>query len=330
MAPRNPFPTVDVIIETEGGIVLIERRNEPRGWALPGGFVDYGERMEDAARREAREETGLDVTLTDLLGVYSDPSRDPRQHNLSAVYVGHAQGTPRGGDDAARARVYPVGAWPAPLCFDHARILADYVRFRATGERPAPAPPPSHLSPEDRAALLRVARDALTAAVTGRPVPTGEAERAPESAGVLGRPAACFVTLRGPDGALRGCIGTLTARRPLGEEVRAMAAAAAREDRRFQPVTASELDGIHIAVSVLSDTVVVEDPEAIRIGVHGLHVVKGPHRGVLLPHVALEHGWDRDTFLRQTCFKAGLDPEAFRDPDTEVRVFTAEKIEEDR
>ncbi len=136
--PRNPYPTVDVIIEAPGGVVLIERAHEPRGWALPGGFIDYGEAPADAARREVKEETGLDVELTDLLFVYGAPDRDPRQHNLSVVYVGRASGTPRGGDDAARAEIFALDALPSPLCFDHARILEDYRRFRATGERPRP------------------------------------------------------------------------------------------------------------------------------------------------------------------------------------------------
>lgn len=138
--PRNPYPTVDVIIELDAGIVLIERANEPKGWALPGGFVDYGEAPEDAARREAKEETGLDVELLALLGVYGAPDRDPRQHNLSVTYVARAAGEPEGGDDAARARVFTLDALPAPLCFDHARILDDYRRFRDTGERPPPRP----------------------------------------------------------------------------------------------------------------------------------------------------------------------------------------------
>jgi len=139
--PRQPAPTVDVVIELEsGGIVLIERKHPPPGWALPGGFVDYGERAEDAARREAREETGLDVELTALLGVYSDPARDPRGHTLSAVYVGRAHGAPRASDDAANAGVFDESTLPAPIAFDHATILADYFRFRRTGRPPAPRP----------------------------------------------------------------------------------------------------------------------------------------------------------------------------------------------
>ena len=136
--PRNPYPTVDVIIEIADGVVFIERANTPRGWALPGGFIDYGERPEDAAVREVREETGLDVELVSLLGVYGAPDRDPRQHNISVVYVGRASGEPRGGDDASAARVFAPDAPPSPLCFDHAQILEDYRRFKASGAIPPP------------------------------------------------------------------------------------------------------------------------------------------------------------------------------------------------
>ena len=130
---RNPIPTVDIIIETDGGIVLIARRNEPLGWALPGGFVDYGETLEAAALREAREETSLEVENLRLLGCYSDPRRDPRQHNISTVFVATAKGTPLGADDAAEAKVFSVDAIPHPLCFDHDRIIADYLSRKRNG-----------------------------------------------------------------------------------------------------------------------------------------------------------------------------------------------------
>lgn len=136
MRYQNPVPTVDVVIETEGRIVLIRRKNPPPGWALPGGFVDVGENIRDAAVREALEETGLRVTLTALLGVYSDPARDPRQHTISTVFVGTAEGIPTGMDDAAEAALFTEETLPAPIAFDHARILADYFRYRKTGERP--------------------------------------------------------------------------------------------------------------------------------------------------------------------------------------------------
>ncbi|MBI5500937.1 MAG: NUDIX hydrolase [Deltaproteobacteria bacterium] len=135
---RNPFPTVDVIIEAGGGIVLVRRKNPPPGWALPGGFVDRGEPLWAAAKREAKEETGLDVELTALLHVYSRPDRDPRFHTISTVFVGRATGTPVGADDAAEARVFAPDALPSPLAFDHEEIIADYVRFRADGTRPSP------------------------------------------------------------------------------------------------------------------------------------------------------------------------------------------------
>ncbi len=136
MQQRNPFPTADVIIEIGEDIVLVRRKNPPEGWAIPGGFVEAGESAETAAVREALEETGLAVTLVSLLGVYSDPSRDPRFHTISTVYVGRAEGTPSGGDDAAEARRFREGNLPCPIAFDHAKILSDYFRFRKTGERP--------------------------------------------------------------------------------------------------------------------------------------------------------------------------------------------------
>jgi ADP-ribose pyrophosphatase YjhB (NUDIX family) len=132
---RNPAPTVDIIIETEGGIVLIERKNPPYGWALPGGFVDYGESFEDAARREAVEETGLVVTLTLQFHTYSDPSRDARCHTASTVYIAKASSHPVAADDAQRAGIFGKADLP-PLVFDHERILREYFVYKQSGERP--------------------------------------------------------------------------------------------------------------------------------------------------------------------------------------------------
>lgn len=126
---RNPLPTVDVVIHDPArGVVLIYRANEPYGWALPGGFVDYGESCEAAAVREAREETGLSVELTGLLGVYSDPGRDPRHHTLSVVYTARVASPEElvAGDDAAKAQFFPLGEYH-DLVFDHAKILDDYL-----------------------------------------------------------------------------------------------------------------------------------------------------------------------------------------------------------
>jgi len=132
---RNPIPTVDVIIELAEGIVLIERRNEPFGWAIPGGFVDYGETLENAALRESREETSLTLSIEDLrlLGCYSDPTRDARSHNISTVYVAKATGEPKAGDDAAGLAVFPIDSLPQPLCFDHGKILSDYLKRKQEG-----------------------------------------------------------------------------------------------------------------------------------------------------------------------------------------------------
>lgn len=143
-APVTPALTVDVIIElTErpgAPIVLIERRNPPHGWALPGGFVDVGETVEHAAVREAREETALAVKLKALLGVYSHPQRDPRRHTASVVYVAEAGGAPRAQDDARGVGVFSPEALPAGLVFDHARILHDYLVYRREGRLPPPGP----------------------------------------------------------------------------------------------------------------------------------------------------------------------------------------------
>ncbi len=132
---RNPTPTVDIIIECEGfggkkGIVLIERKNPPSGWALPGGFVDYGETFEAAAVREAKEETCLDVELTRQFHSYSDPARDSRQHNVSTVFIARAHGDPEAADDARRAMMFDRGNLPDKIVFDHRQILEDYFEGR--------------------------------------------------------------------------------------------------------------------------------------------------------------------------------------------------------
>ena len=138
---KNPTPTVDVLIEldgTPGTLVFIERKNPPHGFALPGGFVDEGEFVADAAVREAKEETGLDVQLVELFHVYSDPTRDSRKHTVSTVFICRAFGEPTGGDDAARCLVCPPSELPAKLVFDHAVIVGDYLEYKRTGKRPPP------------------------------------------------------------------------------------------------------------------------------------------------------------------------------------------------
>lgn len=133
--PTTPLVTVDIIIETTGGIVLIERKSPPPGWALPGGFVDVGESLAAAAVREAREETSLEVTLDEQFFAYSDPKRDPRGATVSVVFLAHAAGTPRAADDAKNVAVHALDALP-PLAFDHAQILDDYRRYKKERARP--------------------------------------------------------------------------------------------------------------------------------------------------------------------------------------------------
>jgi len=137
---RNPTPTVDIIIELidrpQRPIVLIERQNPPYGWALPGGFVDYGESVETAARREAAEETNLQVELLEQFQVYSDPNRDPRQHTLSVVFLASAVGEPQAQDDAKTVKLFELWELPSNLCFDHGQILKDYRQYRQHGFRP--------------------------------------------------------------------------------------------------------------------------------------------------------------------------------------------------
>jgi 8-oxo-dGTP diphosphatase len=133
---RTPFVTVDIIIRYHGGIVMIERKNPPPGWAIPGGFVDIGESLEDAAIREAKEETSLDVTLAEQFHTYSKPGRDPRFHTVSVVFIADGKGTLTGRDDARRAEIFTEGLLPDQIAFDHRGILADYFRYIKTGKRP--------------------------------------------------------------------------------------------------------------------------------------------------------------------------------------------------
>lgn len=145
---RNPSPTVDIIIEImddrgRPGIILIKRRDPPPGWALPGGFVDYGESLEQAAVREAKEETSLDVTLRYQMHSYSAPTRDPRKHTITTVFVATAQGTPRAQDDALEIEIVAPAHLDRPLAFDHEQIIQDYLSMKYT--------PASGGKPESRA-----------------------------------------------------------------------------------------------------------------------------------------------------------------------------------
>jgi AmmeMemoRadiSam system protein A len=179
----------------------------------------------------------------------------------------------------------------------------------------------SGLGDADRAALLRLARAAI------RHRAAGDAAPPPPRGGALDEPRGVFVTLRRA-GELRGCIGNLSAREPLASAVARMAAAAASEDPRFEPVRADELDSLSISISVLSPLRRVAGPEEIEVGRDGLAVQLGWHRGTLLPVVAVEHGWTPEEFLRHTCLKAGLPPAAWKDPAAVVEAYAAEEFGE--
>ena len=135
MVPVTPLLAVDIIIRIGGPrrIVLIQRKNVPFGWAIPGGMVDVGETVEDAAAREALEETSLHVSGLRQFRVYSDPARDARGHSVSLVFLADAEGVPKAADDAAEAAIVSLDELPLPLAFDHARILDDYTRWLESG-----------------------------------------------------------------------------------------------------------------------------------------------------------------------------------------------------
>jgi ADP-ribose pyrophosphatase YjhB (NUDIX family) len=128
--PGNPIPTIDLIIEYNKGIILINRKNPPEGWALPGGFVDYGESLEAAAVREAKEETGLEVELLRQFHAYSDPKRDPRHHTITIVFIAKAKGQATAGDDAKELGLFNKDTLPDQLAFDHRAIINDYFTGR--------------------------------------------------------------------------------------------------------------------------------------------------------------------------------------------------------
>jgi AmmeMemoRadiSam system protein A len=181
---------------------------------------------------------------------------------------------------------------------------------------------PAPLAPTERAALLGIARGTVLHLLGLAPAPPLPA------AGPLAEPAGAFVTLH-VDGELRGCIGTFAPRGSLAQTVAEMARAAATEDPRFTRLRHDELAGLSISVSVLHTPHLLEDRTKIEIGRHGLVVRMGWNRGVLLPKVAVEHGWDGPTFLKHACLKAGLPAVAARDPELRVEIFEAEEFGEE-
>jgi AmmeMemoRadiSam system protein A len=177
------------------------------------------------------------------------------------------------------------------------------------------------LNETQRSHLLRIARESIAATLGGRRLPQPDPETLDAE---LRHPSGVFVTLNDRQGELRGCIGSIRPIAPLHEAVASSAVNAAFRDPRFPPVSAEELDSLHLEISVMTPIVPVEKVEEIEVGRDGLIVSRGPRAGLLLPQVATEYGWDRETFLRQTCHKAGLPSDAWRQPGTKIEKFSAE------
>jgi AmmeMemoRadiSam system protein A len=204
------------------------------------------------------------------------------------------------------------------------RLLAIWLTLGAVALL-GPGAPPSwgepaamNLSPADQQLLLQVARASIEAQLTGKPAPPVKSASA-----VLEEPRGAFVSLH-RRGQLRGCIGYIEAVKPLLQTVREMAPAAAFQDPRFRPLQAGELADLEIEISVLTPMHLIKSTDEIEVGKHGLYIVRGLNRGLLLPQVATQYHWDRLAFLEQTCYKAGLPPDAWKDPHTQIYIFSAD------
>jgi uncharacterized protein len=174
------------------------------------------------------------------------------------------------------------------------------------------------LTPNEKSALLDIARKAIEMYIQ-----TGETYIEPREEMSLNVRSGCFVTIK-QNGRLRGCIGNFQSELPLFREVTEMAVASATKDPRFYPLKAEDLQSITLEISVLSPLHKIEGIEEIEVGSHGIYLEKGYYRGVLLPQVAIEHQWDRETFLKQTCLKAGLPTDSWKAEDAAIYVFSAQ------
>ena len=180
------------------------------------------------------------------------------------------------------------------------------------------------LNDKEKDLLLKLARETIMSHINGKPLPP-----LPKADGEFGEECGVFVTLH-KGKRLRGCIGNMIGRGPLVETIQEMAIKASTKDPRFPPTTPEELKNIHIEISVLSPMKKITSVDEIIVGTHGIMMTKGWHRGVLLPQVATEQGWDRDTFLTHTCLKAGLPDNSWKDPETIIEIFSANVFGEDR
>lgn len=330
---QSPLPCVDIIVERFGKVLLIERLNPPFGFALPGGFVDYGESLEQAAKRELKEETGLDTIEIEQFHAYSDPSRDPRFHTLSVVFLALTKGEAKANDDAKALEFFPLDSLPT-LCFDHGIILKDYIEARKEGIittlQKKQAQKLAHMPESTKSWLLALSRQAVTHylkhGVSRLPL---DLEIPDEEPLLYAQPYGLFVTLR-IEGKLRGCIGSLGTFKPLYELVWTMAIQAAFFDPRFDPLSYEELPSLDFEVSILTPPTSIKDLTLIEIGRHGLLMENGPYRGLLLPQVALDLELDPVGFLEAVSSKAGLKKDAWMDFYSRIHTFEAYTLKEEQ
>ena len=178
------------------------------------------------------------------------------------------------------------------------------------------------LSKTEASVLLKIARQAIT-----QQIMNDSYNPEPREEKALNSHSGCFVTIK-QNGQLRGCIGNFQSQQPLFKEVATMAVAAASQDPRFPPMKRKDLDNFNLEITILSPLEKIDNTDQIEVGTHGIYIIKGFNRGVLLPQVATEYGWDRETFLRQTCVKAGLAENSWQHPDTEIYIFSGQIIHE--
>lgn len=331
--PKSPFPCVDIIVERSGEVLLIERVNPPYGYALPGGFVDYGESLEQAAARELQEETGLQPVWLEQFKAYSDPKRDPRLHTLSVVFVAQVKGTPKAQDDAKALDFFPLHSLPT-LCFDHGQILSDYTEAKVKGLFQAfqgrQVGRLSEMTTQTKGQLISLAKQAITYFMNHGTPKLADASVLPDEALLYVQPYGVFVTLE-VDGSLRGCIGSLeNTSKPLYDLVWSMAIQSAFFDPRFQPLDEKELPKLTVEISVLTPPKSAKDLTSIHPGKHGLILESGPQRGLLLPQVAEELHLDSHGFLEAVSLKAGLAKDAWKSFESKIARFEAYVIKDEQ
>jgi ADP-ribose pyrophosphatase YjhB (NUDIX family)/AMMECR1 domain-containing protein len=325
----HPIPTVDVIIEMpRGGIVLIRRANPPFGWALPGGFVDEGESCEQAAVREALEETSLHVVLLRQLGAYSKPSRDPRLHTLSVVFAARPlsdDDLPRAATDADAVQVFARDEIPwSALAFDHAEILRHYLdgtgpSVSLTGESAY-----EDLSAHHAASLLAHAREALHTFIHHGLM----LEKRLESARLRVRQGVFVSFFEGKR--LRTSVGRAVMDLPLDMAVVELTLLAAALESRLVPLTEQSADGLQVVIDVVTELRPVSGPVDVQLGVDGVVVERHGRRAALLPRVARQHGWNVERFVEAACERAGLDRADWLQSDALLQVFRTQELVEQR